>query len=361
MSYVRPIEARMHLNASSSQPAGYSGGCCHGKAPMQSSYLGKMLAGSFNDELPDYDSYKKGFKEAYAFQRVYDMLDKSRQAAGREDIKYIDGVVRTLSEKAGYTDPKQITRLKNSSPYVRDLIDSVSVSSSKRGIFENIVNNSPAVDSLNRYRTAVQDYMKNDPFQQRLDNLLVRGNNNSTSSIDNIAALRDNDLSLQLKGSPLQAQLYASIDREVRKDQPIKDAFYEGRKTYLELVARKAGYEERKIKDMLGKEGSSTTVGRFYERAGLDFSAMKKEFERYMAMQTQEAQKKEERKAETREEPKKAEAKPAEQIEQNAVVQAMIDQQINELRIASRQKQRKAKKKNIDFKSEESDDMLLAA
>jgi hypothetical protein len=251
------------------------------------SLLASQLQRKFSDQLPTYDSFKDSFKEAYTHQAVRGMY--------RPGVGVIDGVVRQLSEQAGYSDPKQITRLKNESPYVKEMLDAVSLQSSRR--LEDVERNSGFVRGLLDYRSAVGEYIASDPFQQRLDNVVnsfsnpyaspagAQGLKSVESEWKSIATeLSNRDVVAQIKGAPLQAQLYASVDRAVSLGLGIKDAFNEARKDYLSLAAYKAGFDERAIKDILGKQESSTTVPRIFERAGLDFEQMKQSFMIYDAL-----------------------------------------------------------------------------
>lgn len=264
---------------SSYQPGGYSAdsGIESRFSPSHSGNLTGSLDKRFSDTLPTYNDFKDQYKEAYAHNYIRGSLDLRRKELGRDDGYALDGVVKGLSEKAGYSDPKQITRLRNTSGYVKKLIDSVSLGSDVK--FDDVERNSGFVNGLLDYKGIVNDYSASSQKHIWLDRIAGNLQDNGFAT-----DIKQKDISQQVLAAPAEAQLYKHVDYALLSGKGLVDSFNDARQGYLALVAGRAQYDEKKMKNIMGKQYSTTTIGRMFERAGLDFKQMKENFHIYQEL-----------------------------------------------------------------------------
>lgn len=207
--------------------------------------------GSFSDSMPTLKDFQKGFDQAYADNFV------TQQYGGRT---YADGVIKKFSEYAGIAD-RTARRYAEADSYIHQRLHFQT---------EPVAQLPAFVAGLNTYRQAKGQIAQQ--FASGLENVVAFRPELSGSVSSIVEAVSD----FNLTEAPLQAKLYASVDRILSYNMPLHEARREATANYLTLVAQAAEFNPVQINKIIGNE-ASTPVPVIFKRAGLNLREISKQ------------------------------------------------------------------------------------
>ncbi|MFT4303788.1 MAG: hypothetical protein ACMXYG_04425 [Candidatus Woesearchaeota archaeon] len=242
----------------------------------QNTGLVNSLSQRFNNQLPSYDDFKTQFQEAYMHRNVSNLLKEKQQLTERPDLQKLPDMIEQVADKAGYSS-RQLRRLREQNQYIDNIVTALKPETPFT--FTDVQDKSGIVKNILDYRSIKNQYLAEDPFQRKLDLIVNNTKPSDGINLKDVAnTLRQQDISTQLQSAPLQAQLYERMDIILDEETDMKHAYARAKKEYLKLVAYQAEFDESKMKYILGKQDSTTTASRIFERAGLDLEQVREEF-----------------------------------------------------------------------------------